>query len=215
METQLNQGSVGEDSSFFRFLKTMSMRTKSLIVLVVVLVGAGYYFKGHFIAAKVDGHIISRMAVISQLERRGGKQELDLLINKQLILNEADKMDIMVTDQEIKEDIDKLQAQVAVQGMTLEQLFVNQGISREEFEREITIQKKAEKVLADKIAVSDEEVQKYIKDNKIPLDKDTAKANEQKVQIKDQLRIGKFNTEIMTWLQDARAKAKIKMYKNY
>jgi hypothetical protein len=72
---------------------TITVR-KSLIYTVVVillLIGAAIYCKKLFIAASVDGSYISRMSVVRELEKQGGKKVLDTFITRQLIGQEARK----------------------------------------------------------------------------------------------------------------------------
>ncbi len=192
--------------------KLPGVRWQTLIVPVIIIVIAGlaFYYKGLFVAAKVDGHLISRMAVITQLERQSGKQALDILINKQLILNEADSKNIKVSSEELAGEFKKIEDQLSQQGMTLDQLYKSQNIGRGDLEKEILLQKKAEKMLGDKIAVSDQEASKYIKDNKINIAK--GHEAEQIQQVKEQLRADKFSSEISSWISAARLKASIKTY---
>ncbi len=208
----LNEAASSRLKPFLKLLRAFGIKKSFILALIAVMAGAVFYYKGIFIAASVDGHWISRMALISQLEKQSGKQSLDMLINKQLIINEAEKKNIKVSDSEIEAEISKLESQITQQGNTIENLLEADGITMEDLVQEVRIQKFAEKLLADKVTVTDEEVQQYIKTNKITLDRDKAKADEQRSQLRDQLQKTKFSVELGSWLNSARAQAKINRY---
>ncbi|MFH0803560.1 MAG: SurA N-terminal domain-containing protein [Candidatus Tagabacteria bacterium] len=186
----------------------------AIIIAVVIIIGAlAYGYKGLFIAATVDGSPISRLAVIQGLEKASGKNLLDSLINEKLIENEVSAKKIIVSDEEINSEIKIIEDQVAAQGGTLDAALASQGMSIDDLKKRITIQKELEKLLADKINVTDEEVAQYIKDNEIsiPEGQEAATAD----QIKSELRNQKLNTEAQTLLTDLKSKAKIKYFVNY
>ena len=65
-------------------------KSKFFIPLVIILIAAIlFYFKGLFVVALVNGVPITRIAVINELEKQGGKQTLSSLVNQTLILQEA------------------------------------------------------------------------------------------------------------------------------
>ncbi|MEK7074297.1 MAG: SurA N-terminal domain-containing protein, partial [Patescibacteria group bacterium] len=170
--------------------------------------------KGIFIAATVDGSPISRLSVIKELEKQGGKQALESIINKKLIENELNKQKITADKEEVDKEIKKIEAQVAGQGSTLASALAMQGMTEEKLREQITIQEKLKKVLADKIAVTDTEVDAYIKDNKVTPPKDT-KLEDFRKQIRDQLTQQKFQQEAQKWVSSLIAGAKIKYYVKY
>jgi len=88
------------DKYFKKISKDKRVLTGAVMLLVFVLL---YFLKGFYIAAVVNGQPISRFSVIGELERRGGSQALDSLINQTLILQEAKKQNVTTTDQEIND----------------------------------------------------------------------------------------------------------------
>jgi foldase protein PrsA len=196
--------------------RSVSLRLVVAAVVILVLVGLAallIYYKSVFIAATVDGKPISRLSVMKELEKQSGQQALDALINERLINNEAQAKNISITDDEIRQEITKVEDQLKQQSTTLEAELEAQNVTREDFDRQVVIQKQAEKLLEDKIGVSDEEVQKYITDNQVDIPE--GKDAELKSQVRDQLKGQKFGSEIATLLSDLRAKAKINQYVNY
>ena len=183
-------------------------------VAVILIIVALFFAKGHFVAATVNGSPISRWSVIKELEKQGGKQALEAIIDKKLIETELNKQKITATKEEVDAEIEKIKAQVASQGGTLEAALAQQGMTEEKLREQITIQKKLEKLLADKVAITDAEIDTYIKDSKVTPPKDI-KMEDFRKQISDQLKGQKFQQEAQKWVSDLTASAKIKYYVNY
>ena len=183
-------------------------------VAVILIIVALFFAKGHFVAATVNGSPISRWSVIKELEKQGGKQALEAIIDKKLIETELNKQKITATKEEVDAEIEKIKAQVASQGGTLEAALTQQGMTEEKLREQITIQKKLEKLLADKVAITDAEIDTYIKDSKATPPKDI-KMEDFRKQISDQLKGQKFQQEAQKWVSDLTASAKIKYYVNY
>lgn len=188
-------------------------RGVGIFALLVIITGALFYYKGLFVAASVDGALISRFSVIGELEKQSGKQALDTIIVETLIKREAAARDISVSEDEITEEIKNIETRVASQGGTLSEALAMQGMTEDALRAQIRTQKQIEKMLADKIVVSDEEVQKYITENKIAPPKD--KEQEARESIKEQLKNDKLNKEVRAFITSLKEKAKIKYYVNY
>lgn len=193
--------------------KMISVKLAVLVAVVLVIGALGYFYKGTFIAASVNGRLISRMAVIKELEDKSGEKALTSLITERLVKEEISKNKIIISDDEINQEIKNIEEQVSVQGQTLDALLTEQGMTRADLIKQITTQKKIEKILADKILVTDEEVDKYINDNKIKIPK--GQELELKSQIGNQLKQGKFQQEVTSWVDGLRSQAEIKFYRKY
>jgi len=183
------------------------------IIIVVILIAAAYLMKGYLIAATVNGSMISRASVVKALEIQGGKQVLDSLITEKLIKAELEKKGITLTDAEVDAEVKNIEASITAQGGKLDEALAGQGMTLNDLKNKIALQKKLEKLFADKITVSNEEVDAYIKTNKIDLPK--GKEAEVKDQIKAQIRQQKLNQEAQTWITGLKSAAKIKYYGNY
>ncbi|MEK7151828.1 MAG: SurA N-terminal domain-containing protein [Patescibacteria group bacterium] len=188
-------------------------KTVVLAVIIGLILVALFYFKGTFVAATVNGSPISRLSVVSQLEKEGGKNVLDSLITEKLIESEVKKRGIVTTDDEINQEIKNIEASIVGQGGTLEAALQEQGMTLEGLKKRIGTQKAVEKILEDKIQVTDEEVNTYITDNKVTLPK--GNESEAKKQISVQLRNQKLNQEASQWINGIRTEAKIKYYVEY
>lgn len=186
-----------------------------LILLgIAVVVGLLYYFKGLFVVALVNGQPITRLDLIQELEKRGGKQMLSSLITQTLIEQEAKKKNIDVSQKEIDEEIKKVEDNLKKQGQNLDSALAFQGLTRYDFIKQIRIQKLAEKMLSKDIKVSDKEISDYIKQNNAGVPKDMTPA-EVTASAKQQLQQQKLGSKAQAWLADLQAKAKIQYFVSY
>ncbi|MBI2056566.1 MAG: SurA N-terminal domain-containing protein [Candidatus Sungbacteria bacterium] len=193
--------------------KFLTVKNIVILVVVVVLGGLIYMYKGIAVAALVDWRPISRVAVIKQLEKNSGKQALDALIVEKLVQSELKKAGTLVTDEEVSAEIKKIEETIAAQGGTLDQLLEMEGVTKDELKKQLRTQIQVKKFFADKTAVADEEVSKYIKDNKITVPKEGGE--EFKKQIKEQLEGQKLNQAAGEWVETLRSKASIRYFVNY
>lgn len=202
-----------EPSKSSRFVAIKNRKILVALVLLGAVIGIAFYFKGVFVAATVNGSPVTRLSVVVELEKQGGKNTLDALITEKLIDNEARKKGIVVTNDEIDQEIKKIEESITQQGSTLNDALLQQGMTLASLKKQLSVQKKIEKVLADKIQVTDDDVSKYISDNKIELE--SGKETETKNQIAQQLKVQKLNQEASSWITSLKADAKINYYVNY
>lgn len=186
--------------------------------LGVALLALGYFFRSLFVVALVNGQPITRLAVVNGLEKQQGKQALDNLITEAVILQEAKKQGVATSQDEINEEISKIEEQITNQGMQLDEALAAGGMTRDDLIRKITIQKSLEKLLADKIKVSDQEVDDYLIANAASFAQDQLKEENKdslRQSVKDQLSRQKLSTAFQDWTTDVRSKAKILYFKTY
>jgi len=193
--------------------KTISIKTVIIILVVLILAGLAFYYKSLFIAAMVDSRPISRFAVIRRIEKQSGKLALDAIINEMLIGNEARVKGITVNNDEVEEQLKTIEAQITAQGGTLDSALGAEGLTRDDLKRQIIVQKQAEKILAETIQVSDNEVEAYIAE--IGLTIPTGQEEVTRNQIREQLLAEKRGAAFNQFITDLRAKAKINYYINY
>lgn len=190
-------------------------RKRILIVLLIVLaVTLIYYFRGLFVVALVNGQPILRLSVIQELEKRGGNQTLTSLITQVLIQQEAEKRGVVVTDSELDGEVKKIEDNLKKQGQKLDEALLFQGLTREDFKEQIRFQKLVEKLLAKDIKVTDEEIKKFIDQNKDNLPKDL-KPEEVTASARQQLEQQKLGTKAQEWIADLQEKANIKYFVSY
>ena len=195
-------------------LKNRKVIFISLGIAAFLIVGALLVAQGYVIAATVNGKPISRLSVIKELEAQSGKKALESRVQKMLLASELAKAGVSVSKEEVDAEIQKIEAQVSGQGGTLKDALAAQGMTEEQLRGQIEEQKQIEKMFADKVQVTDEEVDAYIKEQKLVASQgETADAH--KAEVKEQLRRQKLQTEAQTWISGLAAGATIKYYVNY
>lgn len=195
--------------------QSIKINKKVLIIVasaILVLVLA-YLAKGFFVAALVNGQPISRWSVMSTLEKESGKDLLESLIVEKLIAAEAKAQKLEVADAELEAEIKKIEEQITAQGGELNEALAQQGMTLEILQKQILLQKQVEKLLADKVAVTDEEVSQYITDSQTVIP--DGQESSVREQIKSQLANQKLNMEAPSYIEELKAKAKIKYFVNY
>lgn len=187
----------------------------TIAILLVLLFGILFLFKKDwFIVATVNGQPVTRMELIGELERQNGKQTLDSIITQKLIAQKANEKGINVTKEDVDVEINNLKKQFEDQGTTLEALLTMQGQTMDDLRKNIKIRLMVEKLLSDKLTVSDDEVKEYFDANSDQFPEGT-NLDDVKDQIVEQIKNQKINDEYQTWLQDVRSKASINYIKNY
>jgi foldase protein PrsA len=165
-------------------------------------------------AARVNGQFITRISLIRELEKQGGRDVLDSLVIKAIIFQEAKKKGIGVSDEEINAEVSRIEQIVSSQGSTLDEALALQGQNRADFIEQIKVQKLVEKILADKIIVTDEEAQKYFEDNKDLFGED-AKYEDAAENAKNQLMQEKLSSAYQSWIGEARGAASINYFVDF
>ncbi|MBP9798099.1 SurA N-terminal domain-containing protein [Candidatus Woesebacteria bacterium] len=191
-------------------------RNKQLYMLVglAIVVGLLYYGRGLFVAAMVNGSPISRLAVIKSLEQQGGKGALDGIISEKLLKQEAQKKGVSVTKAEVDTRIADIEKELKASGQSLDKLLEMQGISMQQVREQTELQLLLKKVLADKIKVTDAEVDAAVKEQ-IASKPETVSDAEFKKQIKDGLENQKLSFEAQSYIQELQSKAKINYIHKY
>ena len=195
-----------------RYISTRQLKKPYVLAAIAVIIIALllFRFRGVFVAAVVNGQPITRLSVIHDLEKQGGKQTLNTLISKQLIAQEATKRKIVISDNDINAEIKKIEENYKKQGQTLEDVLKTENITRQNFVEQIRIQKTIEKMLEKDVVVSTNEVKAYMEKNKANLPQGTTEKD-----VKDQLRSQKLNEKFQALLEDLRKNAKIQTFVNY
>jgi len=159
-----------------------------LLILLGILIVAAFYFKQYIVAAVVNNKPIYRFSVVKELESQGGKQALDALVTQELIRQEAQKKNITVLE--------------------------TQGLTREGVKSQLAVQVMLEKLLGDKIQVTDKEVEAAYQEQKevFAQEKDLSKV---KTTIKDTLKNQKLSSEAQKLLQEVKKSAKITYFVTY
>jgi foldase protein PrsA len=183
---------------------------KPLVILLILALL--YLLKDEVIVASVNGRPITRWALVRNLEKQGAATTLENMTTQLLIEQELQKAGIVVTDEELDADINTLAEQLSAQGQNLDDLLKAQGYTRNEIKQQLSLSKGMEKLLADKITVSDDEIKAYFENNKEAIGTDV-KLEDVSENIKNQLKQEKLNTEEQKWFSEIQKASKINYYK--
>jgi len=183
-------------------------------LIVVILIVGGFFLKGLFVAALVNGEPISRITIIKELEKQGGKQALSSMVNQTLILQEAKKKNVQVSQGEIDASLKQIEDSLKSQGQSLDAALTMQGMTRQDLMTQLKLRSLVEKLLADKIKITDKEVLDYIEKNKdtFPTDLTSDQINKSVV---EQLKQQKMASASQAWLAELNKNAKINYFVNY
>ena len=207
-------GSLIQPAPSVRKARNVPIKWIVLAVLIVAALVLLYFFRSVFIAATINGKVISRYSIVNELEKQSGAQVLDSLVVQTLIEQKAVEMGAVVTAEDIEKEIKIIEDNLSQQGTTLDDALKAQGVTRSAVERDIRFRKLAEKIVADKVSVTNEEIAKYIEENKQFMP--PAKSDEaMKEQVRSMLMQQKFSTVFQEWLTAAKAEADISYWKEY
>lgn len=170
------------------------------LVILLILVSVFYFSRGLFFAAIVDGKPISRIKLISELEKQGGDQTLDSLISMELIAREARRAGVDITDLEISSEIDVIKEYLEAQGTTLDFYLSMQGQTMDSLSENIKLQKTVEKLLSENIKVSEEEIMEFFEANREFYGEDI-EYEDVKESIRDELAQQKLGSEFQILIQ--------------
>ena len=185
-----------------------------ILVALAIIVGLLYYGRGLFVAATVNGSPVSRLSVIKNLEQQGGKGALDGIISEKLLRQEAQKKGITVKKEEVDARIADIEKELKSSGQSLDKLLEAQGISRKQVEDQTQLQLLLKKILADKIKVTDKEVDAATKEQLASKPSTVSEADFKK-QIKESLENQKLSFEAQSYIQGLQSKAKIQYIHKY
>lgn len=199
-------------------LDVLSKKNKMVLLVIIGLILLGIIIftnRGLFIAALVNGEPISRLELIGDLEKQYGAEGLNKMIDKRLILQEAEKQNLSPTAEEISAKRKEIVDQVSGgDEENFKQILSSQGLTEDEFNEELKIQLVAEKMLNNNVEVTDEEFSQFIESNPDLMDnaedKEAAEAS-----LREQLKQQKLQSAYSTWIQKLREEANIVNLVNY
>lgn len=196
-----------------KFSPKLNDNLKALI-LIVAIAAVLFYFKNLFVAATVNGRAISRLALVSELEKRSGRATLESMVTKELLLQEAKKRGVAISQQEIDQELNRIEATVKQQGGNLEQVLTAQGMTRKDLREQVLVQKILEKMLADELKVSDQEAEQFMTQNQESLPETTDSAA-LKASVRQQLAQNKLSQKAQELLDNLKKSSKINYFVTY
>jgi len=184
-------------------------------VLVIALVGGLLYglIRVSFVAS-VNGRLINRFIVIKELEKQGGQKTLDVIILKALVTQEAKKKKIVISQKDVDAEIKKIEVNIISQGLTLDQLLAQQGMTKNNLNEEIKIQMYLTKLVESDIKVTEKEIDDYLASQNSETSITTTELPTRE-EINARIKQQKLQGKIQTYLEDLKAKAKINYFVKY
>lgn len=177
-----------------------------ILIIIAVILGGLFFFRDWVVAVTVNGKPISRLALIHELEKQGGKQVMDALVTEELIRQEAAKQGVVVSQDTIDAEIASIEESLGDQ--KLEDVLVLQNMTMDELTQQIKLQKTVEALAAADVNITDEEVAAYITENAemLPADMEEAELDQM---VRDQLSSQKTQSTIQEWLANLKSGARI------
>lgn len=182
--------------------------TKYLYLIVALLALSALLLanKGMLVAAVVDGKPIFSWELNRVLVDRYGKQTLEGMISERLIAGESAKQGVAVSPAEVNSREEEIIKGLG-SGMSLEEILKIQGLSKDEFDRQITMQLTVQKLLGKDLIITDADVDTYIATNRALLvaTEEAAMRAEARQAIID-VHVGE---KLQPWFNELKSKAKI------
>lgn len=208
-----------ENEFFEEKKKSFPMPLFLIALVIIVVVGVKFGGKivnklavlsgGKIIVATVNGKPILRSELNDKLASSFGKETLENIIIEILIKDEASKKGIVVSKEEMDKEVEKVTASLG-NGMKLEDALKYQGITMDDFKSQLEIRLQVNKILEKEIIVTDDEINKFIKDNAKLLTA-TGEA-EKKQEASDQLKQQKISEKIQVWIGELTKNANISRF---
>lgn len=157
-----NQHTKPQNSKVIKISKRHAIIGASILAIVLI----GFVAVKMSVVAIVNGIPVSRWSIIRELEQKAGSQLLQQRITEKLLDSKIRKANISVSAADIDSELQKITEQVSKQGGTLDQALSQQRMTVSDLRDQILKQKQLEKLLEDKVSVSDAEIEAYVKDTK-------------------------------------------------
>jgi hypothetical protein len=180
-----------------------------IIFLAALALGIFAYKKGYIVAATVNGSPIYKWDLNKVMMERFGNQTIEMLITEKLIENEANKNNLTVTAGDVKTRQDEMVKKIGG-GVSLEDLLKFQGMTKDEFDKQVKLQLTVEKILEKDTPVTDNDIKLFISTNSAQL-KASSEA-EMKEEARKMILEQKIGEKISVWFNDLKSKASIRKF---
>jgi hypothetical protein len=179
--------------------KTFWKWVGAVLATLLILLFAWWQWQRSYVAT-VNGQYIATTELHSQLMANYGSQTLDTLTQQQLILQEADKRNVTIDESAIQSELNSF-----IETTGGEDSYRNSlrefGISEQLLRTQISVRLTLEKLLADKIKVSEKEIEEYYNTNKAEIDPENRGLDTVRESISIQLKEQKLNEESSSFLE--------------
>lgn len=202
-DTMTNYSVPRNVSQFFSPLRVLG------VIIVVVLAILLWKNKGIVVAGTINNQPIWRWDLEKRMVARSGNQVFEEMVNEALLRSAASKKGITVSDVELNQKVKDIEKSLNGQ-ISLSDALSQQGMSMDEFRRQVSLQIMVEKLTADSAKITDDEINKYVEQNRSLLTAtDEAGLKEE---AKQNLLREKQSTAFQKIFDDLKKSAKIKNY---
>lgn len=184
------------------------IKASIVVILIGLLAVTAYAFKNYFIVATVDGKPITRYEVIRELETQYGNDIVEGLVSKKLVEKEAMDKGITVSDEEVNAELEKIKSQTLAQGYDWATALSEQNLTEAVLKEQLKYQLMVQSLLKDELAVTDEDVNNYLEENKEAIG-DQEITDEIRASVKQGLESQKASSVISPWLTKLKGQANI------
>lgn len=178
----------------------------SALGLLAVLAIFWYKTNTWPIAAIANGRVITRYTLNKNLYQQGGKTVLDSLVTEQLVKQELDNKKITVSKDEVNKRYEEIKKTLPA-GSDVKALLAAQGMTEADLLKQIELQLRIQKAISGSSTISEDEINKYIEDNKSYLTGTTSA--ELRASAIEGLKSQKLQSEYTTWMNNLKKNAKV------
>lgn len=183
---------------------------KVLIFLVIAgLLLLAFYKKDWFVAATVNNQPITNLELQIRLNKQYKTQLLNQIVNEKIIEQEATKKNIVVSPNDINQKVSQTESQYGG-AEAFNALLSQQGLSREEFVKQIKLQLIVEKIYQNEIQPTNEEIQSFMDAN--ASDPEATDAAKFKETATESIRQQKLSNLFQTKFQELKQSAKVQIF---
>lgn len=210
-ESNLSDIDMGDSSPKSRVISKKYLYT---VAIVLALIGVLFAASRMWVVAWVDNKPITRWELYKLLEKRDEGKTTEELIVQSLLRSEGSKQRQNVSDAEIEAEIKKVEEQQGGAAQ-LDQILQVNRTTREDFRKLVELQLIKQKLFGQGVNITDEDVNKYIEENKDSLppgimDKpESSEAAKLRDSAKEQLRQMKINENFNKWLEETMQSSRV------
>ncbi|MBI5620813.1 hypothetical protein HY949_03480 [Candidatus Gottesmanbacteria bacterium] len=162
--------------------------------------------KSLLVAAVVDGRPVWSWELNRILVDRYGKQTLEGMISEKLIEGEAGKAGVVMNPADVKAREEEIVKGLGG-GMSLYEILKIQGLSKDEFDRQITLQLTVQKLLGKDLTITEGDIDNYIATNRATLA--ATEAASLRMEAKQAILDAHIGEKLQPWFNELKTKAKI------
>lgn len=197
--------------------KSKMITRKYIYAVLAVLVVAGLLMAAskYWVVAWVDNKPVTKLELYSMLEKRDqGKTSEELIVEK-LLQSEGQKQKQSISDAEVEAEVKKVETQQGGKEQ-LDQVLAANGTTYEDFRQLVKRQLLIQKLFGQGINITDEDVNKYIEENKDALppsvmeNPESSETAQLKESVKEQLKWTQVSQNYSKWVQEALNSPRVK-----